>query len=78
MSLRKIGSKSAFIYLRNESSLPLPPVGSIRDVGWRGGLWTGRPVALSGSAGSGAYAKVRVEGAEARDVAAPFFQRRAQ
>ena len=33
--------------LRGESSLPLPPVGSIRNVVWRGGLWTGRPAAFA-------------------------------
>src|SRR3954452_3501200 len=46
-SLRKDRSGAALMGLRDEPSLPLPPVGSTRDVGWRGGLWTGRLAALS-------------------------------
>src|SRR3954452_18046631 len=46
-SLRKDRSGAALIGLRDESSLPLPPVGSTREVGWRGGFWRRRLAALS-------------------------------
>ena len=46
--------------LRVGSSLPLPPVGPIRDVGRRGGLWTGRPAYLSVRLQTGRTHQIRV------------------
>ena len=54
--------------VRAESSLPLPPVGSIRDVGWRGGLWTGRPAAFSRARAAAPSAAARSAGSGEVDV----------